>query len=237
MKITHKIFGSGWILEVPADGTARVDFGQNGVQVCPLRDLTVSLSSLDGYRAYTSYCSRLGVTPATSWFYSDTIARKIDPPQEGSTAKEWRGIIGGGATFYRGDGAPVSRVVGMLDKTNDPRGAIGRTAKPRADEPIAGFDGQQIQSRRDFAGESIKRVAPMTAGERREKQQRMSKRQRKLLKAYELYQEGYTWDEVADKMGEPRSVVRGWSDEIAGLVGSYAAYRRTEQGNDGRFVA
>jgi hypothetical protein len=53
----------------------------------------------------------------------------------------------------------------------------------------------------------------------RELKQRTSKRQRKLLRAFELWRKVKDWDEVARLTGESRETVRGYRAQIKALLG------------------
>lgn len=83
--------------------------------------------------------------------------------------------------------------------------------------------------------------APTVSGEsqpwqpkttRRELLQRMSRKQRKVYKAYQLWREGKTWREIAKEMEVTEAVAYGWYHEIRSMLGRAVTTRNVDLPRD-----
>jgi hypothetical protein len=59
----------------------------------------------------------------------------------------------------------------------------------------------------------------------RDLKQRTSKRQRRLLRAFDLWRRGHDWDKVAEITGEDRATVRGYRAQIKAMLGEAVLVR------------
>jgi hypothetical protein len=82
------------------------------------------------------------------------------------------------------------------------------------------------------------RTVEIAGPSKRELMQRMSRKQRRIFHAFQLWGTGLTWREVAKKMGEPEHVVYGWYRAIRSKIGRAATSRRVDLPRDenNRFV-
>lgn len=96
--------------------------------------------------------------------------------------------------------------------------------KPAVTVPIA--PGVTFTGSRD----SVRQAPEMPT--KRELQRRLSKRQRQIVRAFELWQAGLKWDEIAGAMRVPRAMMRTWRNEIAKLVGEYELARTKDAPRD-----
>jgi hypothetical protein len=99
----------------------------------------------------------------------------------------------------------------------------------------AAFEGAGVA---DF-GEPDQQVAqpwtPKTT--KRELQQKLSRKQRRILEAYKLWLGGLTWRQVAKEMGEPEHIVYAWQRAIRSKLGRALTTRPNCQPRHfGRFV-
>lgn len=67
---------------------------------------------------------------------------------------------------------------------------------------------------------------------KRELQRRLSKRQRQIIRAFELWQAGLKWDEIARAMQVTRATTRSWRAEIINLLGEYELTRNKDAPRD-----
>jgi hypothetical protein len=118
-----------------------------------------------------------------------------------------------------------------IDRTDEPENKPETDEAPSLADTVEPEEGQTVTLPLDEAGSvtvtqsagSIRINIPLRPI--RELKQATSKRQRRMLKAYNLWREGRSWDQVAQITGESRDVVRGYRAQIKALLGEAAVVR------------